>query len=208
MVVKPYQYKPGSKDIGAAWSTVEEDLNNIKEHNFVVTQKSVRERFKLVMEKSSRKMSQEIASSGTNIEETELDQLCEEIKGEMDVYTEKYEDIDRKKQKEIENGQKNAQEVRTKAMESLSETRKRKEQEGVDKEVKKRNTGSETMVYLKERTEKEMALKKEQLELQKLVLEQQRQRDQRDQEQMRLLMEQNRLQNQTLLTLLQNYMNK
>ena len=138
MVVKPYQYKPGSKDSGAAWSTVAEDLNNIKEHNFVVTQKSVRDRFKLVMEKFSRKMSQEIASSGTNIEETELDQLCEEIKGEMDVYTEKYEDIDRKKQKEIENGQKNAQEVRTKAMESLSETRKRKEQEGVDKEVKKK----------------------------------------------------------------------
>ena len=44
LLIKPYQYKPGSKDSGNAWSSIAEDLNKISEVPFDVNQKGARDR--------------------------------------------------------------------------------------------------------------------------------------------------------------------
>ena len=41
LLMKPYQYKPGYKQIGNAWTSVAEDLNKILEVRFDVNQKGV-----------------------------------------------------------------------------------------------------------------------------------------------------------------------
>ena len=59
-------------------------------------------------------------------------------------------------------------------MESLSETRKRKEAESGPSTKKKRNTGSETMNYLRIWSEQDFELRKEELELKKSEINLQR----------------------------------
>ena len=44
-MMKPYQFRPGSKESGNAWSSIADDLNTVTEVIFYVSQKSVRDRF-------------------------------------------------------------------------------------------------------------------------------------------------------------------
>ena len=47
LLIKPvynYQYKPGSRESGNAWSYIAEDLNKISKVHFDVNQKGVRDR--------------------------------------------------------------------------------------------------------------------------------------------------------------------
>ena len=60
---------------GASWMMVSEDLNMIPELNFSTTQKSVRDRYHLLIEKHKKKQCNEINSSGTVSEEKEIDIL-------------------------------------------------------------------------------------------------------------------------------------
>ena len=85
--MKPYQYKPGTKESGNCWTSLSDDLNSIALENllFSTTQKSVRDRFKNIMNKYKKKIRQQEASSGGVDENTELDNLIENIKGESDA---------------------------------------------------------------------------------------------------------------------------
>ena len=80
LLVKPYQFKPSTKQSGAAWTSVSEDLNAINmsaNSPFVTTQKSVRDRYKYLLADFKTRMRLQEASSGTNEEQTELDNLLE-----------------------------------------------------------------------------------------------------------------------------------
>ena len=61
-----------------------------------------------------------------------------------------------------ENERKKAEEMRNRSMEKLGYTLKRKAAEDGQVTPKKRRSGSETVVYLKEKAEKEFELRKEQ----------------------------------------------
>jgi len=52
-------------------------------------------------------------------------------------------------------------------MEKLGETRKRQAEEGGKVTPRKRGSGSETLVYLREKAEREFDLRKEELEVKK-----------------------------------------
>ena len=78
-LIKPYQYKPGSKDSGNVWSSIADDLNKISEVPFDVNQKDVRDRCRNLLEKTQKKMRREEGESGFNEEDTELDNLLQNI---------------------------------------------------------------------------------------------------------------------------------
>ena len=64
LLLRPYQFKPGSKESGNAWSSIASDLGELQEVSFTVTQKSVRDRYRLLLEKHKRKMRTQEGESG------------------------------------------------------------------------------------------------------------------------------------------------
>lgn len=125
--VKTYQFKSGSKESGHSWKTVSEDLNSITEVLFSTNQKSVRDRYRLLLDKHTKKMRQEESSSGTTVEESELDKLLQNIQEESEVYIAHYQQENEKTQLELNEQGRKVEAVRTLAMENLSDTRKRGE---------------------------------------------------------------------------------
>lgn len=172
LLLKPYQFKPGTKESGAAWTSVATDLNVVKEISFTVNQKSVRDRTKLLLDKFKRRMREEENSSGTVQEETEIDQLLADIKSESDEAAERYESMNTNKQKEIEKAKENAESIRLLAMENLSDTQKRKiVDDNSPISHKRRNSGSETLTFLMAKLESDKELKKQELEMKKQSIE-------------------------------------
>ena len=188
LLIKPYQHKPGSKESGNAWTSVSDDLNCITDVClFSTTQKSVRDRYRLLLEKYKKKMRQQEASSGSNDEPTELDNLLENIKEEVDVSVSIHTKISNEKEQGKQKDSDDAQEIRQNAMETLSESRKRK---GTDQGPRtKRNSGSETMNYLMKRSERDFELRQKEMEIKKSELELQKQQQMLIQKQMTQQME-------------------
>ena len=216
LLMKPYKYKPGTKESGAAWTSVAEDLNKVTEVSFNVSQKAVRDRTKLLIDKFKRKMREEEASSGTVQEQTELDILLEEVKCETDEASEKYEAVGSSKKKEQEKYKADAESIRNIAMENLTDTRKRKSLDGDSptSSSKKRNHGSETMAFLMAKLDSDKELRNKELEMKKLSLEREQQQSINFQallEQQRQLQinqqQQNHLMLQLMQSLLQNQAN-
>ena len=209
LFIKPYQYKPGTKESGSSWNLVSEDLNSTQDLIFSTTQKSVRDRFRLLVDKHKKKMRDEEASSGLQFEETELDNLLQNINDEMKVYLEKYETLTKEKQTEKQQELQKAEEVRDKAMESFSETNKRRNTSPEENSFKfKRNNGSETLCYLKAHCEQNYVLKKEEMELKKAELEIQQQQQHMMQQQQQMLQQQMLQQNKVLTSMLERFVNK
>ena len=172
LLMKPYTFKPGTKESGSAWSSVATDLNTVKDVLFTVNQKSVRDRTKLLLDKFKRRMREEENSSGTVQEPTEIDQLLTDIKSEFEEASERYENISASKQKELQQSKENAESIRQIAMENLSDTRKRKiDVDQSPTSSKKRNTGSETMSYLMAKLEADKEMRKQELELRKKAID-------------------------------------
>ena len=83
-----------------------------------------------------------------------------------------------------------ALDMRTKAMEKLSQTQKRQSDCEVAPKKKIRKTSSETIVYLKEKHEQELEIRKQELELKKQQFEADRKRQE---EMMSMMMQQSQL---------------
>ena len=116
-----------------------------------MSQKSVRDRTKPLVDKFKRRMREQENSSGTVVEPTEIDMLLTDIRAETEEAAEKYDSLNTK-QKELEkSSRENAEVIRTVAMENLSDTQKRKRLVGDDSPIsskKHRNTGTETFSFL------------------------------------------------------------
>lgn len=70
-----------------AWTSIAVDLGALEDITFNVTQKSVRDRYRLLVEKHKGKMRSQEGESGSTTEETELDQLLQNITEEADEAT-------------------------------------------------------------------------------------------------------------------------
>ena len=116
LLLKPYTFKSGTKESGSAWSSVACNLNTVIEVTFNVSQKSVRDRTKLLIDKFKRRTREEENSSGTVVEPTEIDMLLTDIKSETEEAAEKYDSLNTK-QKELEkSSRENAEVIRTVAI--------------------------------------------------------------------------------------------
>ena len=101
--------------------------------------------------------------------------------------------------------------MRKLSLEKLGETLKRKGEEDGGATPRKRASGSETIVYLREKAERDFDLRKEQLETRKRDQTQQlqmfqymqQQLQQQQQQQMQLQHQQQQLQNQLLMSLIE-----
>ena len=109
-------------------------------------------------------MRDEELASGISPEESELDSMLEEIL-EREEAAEMLQTEDTEQKRKIEADKIAAYDMGTKAMEKLSETKKRKGEKSETPKKKKVNT--ETMTYLREKTTSEMSLRREELELKK-----------------------------------------
>ena len=61
--IKPYRYKAGTKESGNSWSLASQDLNLLLEIVFNTTQKPVRDRYRLLIDKNKKKMREQEGSS-------------------------------------------------------------------------------------------------------------------------------------------------
>ena len=131
-----------------------------------LSQRAVRERFALLQAKYKEKEREELGASGISPEQDELDVLLEEITKREKVAEASKENVDRKKRQDIAT----AQDMRKQDMERMGQTTKRKSQEedeGVMKEKKKRRSGNDAVEFVKEKCEREMALREKEIEMNK-----------------------------------------
>ena len=214
LMIRPYQFKSGSKESGSAWSSVSEDLNSIQELTFTTSQKSVRDRYRLLLDKHVKKIRRQEGESGSIEEETELDVLLQNIKDEAGVAQENYDKITQEKQEKLTAESQNAEEIRLKAMETLSDTNKRRASssssdfDDISPKRTKRNNGTDTMVYLKARAEQEYELRQREIELKKVELDIQKNQQEQALSQQMLMQQQMVQQNQMMLALLEKFVGK
>ena len=143
---------------------------------------------------------------GSNDEDTELDNLLQNITEEWDEASASHDDQSKQKLKKSEAEKSNAEDVWQQAMETFAETRKRKHKD--DSSGSKRNYGSETMVYLKNRAEQESYFKQQELELRKQELPLQQERQGQQQQQQNLLQQQMMQQQQLMLAMFKKIVDK
>ena len=156
LFIKPYQYRGGSKGSASCWTMLVETLaNNYKDEQFDVTTKSLRDYFNLLINKRKRKVNEEERYSGIEVHEKEIDILMDNIISEMKDCAQKLKEEAEESHSLEDLEKKKVEDTRTKAMEMLGETRKRKceSEEGEIPVRQKPRTGADTMTFLAERAE-------------------------------------------------------
>ena len=133
----------------------------MKEEKFIVDQRSVRDSFTKLEKLHKRKMAEEQKASCISPEITEIDDALEdivertrEVQEQRAVENEEKENVAQKEKETAEN-------VRKRSMERLAETRAR---ENIKKSKKQKSSSLE---YFKEKHDKELDLKREEIDLKK-----------------------------------------
>ena len=177
--IEPYKAKEKTVNRAQLWQKVADNLNKLAE--FKVTKRSVQDHYKVLVDKFKKKTSQELQASGISPEPTELDRLLEEIVERAEASEQSRDHEDQKAQEKIRKEQEQAKDVRLKAMESLSETKKRTDAgDGASqpKPKKRRSNGTEMVAYLRERAVEENNLKEKDIEIRSMQVEKEAARQQ------------------------------
>ena len=214
---QPYKFKPSTRDRGQVWEGITARLNATELfHDRLRNKRAVRDRYQLLSKKFKNKMAEEERASGISPEMTETDKLLEQIVEQFEESERDAGEQSEKNDQNKENERKKTEEMRNRSMEKLGETQKRKAtaEDGQQTTSRKRSSGSETLVYLREKAEREFELRQEELEVKKKeqsaqlqmfqYMQQQLQRQQQQQQQqMQVQIQQQQLQNQMLLALIE-----
>ena len=116
-MLERHQFWSGSKERGAVWTTIAE---NLKAFDMKVSQSSVRDRFEKIIKEFKAKEAKEVRASGVDVEYTERDKLLTDIVEKMEEFEEAMEKVKGKEKKDRES----AEEMRKRAVEQLGETRR------------------------------------------------------------------------------------
>ena len=217
VVSQPYKFKPSTRDRGQVWEGITARLNATELfHDRLRNKRAVRDRYQLLSKKFKNKMAEEEQASGISPEMTETDKLLEQIVEQFEESERDAGEQSEKNDQNKENERKKAEEMRNRSMEKLGETQKRKAtaEDGQQITPRKRSSGSETLVYLREKAEREFELRQEELEVKKkeqsaqlqmfqYMQQQLQQQQQQQQQQMQVQIQQQQLQNQMLLALIE-----
>ena len=151
------------------WEKVAEALNNCSSPAFNVDKRSVRDHVGILVNRYKKKLRAEEKATGiTPDEPTELDNLLEEIIALEETADAELQEITTEKREKIESDRAKAEDIRMKAMEKVSATKKRESVEmEVNKSKRQRRSGSDAMVYLSQRAEINYELKQEEVKLKK-----------------------------------------
>ena len=211
LLFEPYKFKARTIEKSNAWKSIAENLNSLD--GFKVEARSVRERYDVIKSHFLAKQRNEIKASGINPEHTVLDVALEDLIEKEREYIKTFEENVEKNKAD----QELARSIRLEAVETFNETRLRKEGNddedlrtvsGPSAKKRSRSSGSETLAYLKEKIEKETALKEQELELRKRELELQEKRLQNSQERQNQILTNLIAQNNQFLSVLDNITNK
>lgn len=173
LAIDPYSQARGSRERAKLWEEIALNLNAVSEPRFSVSVRSVRDRVNLVLiKKHKRRVAEESKASGIAVDEpSEFDAAIEEICEKAEAAERDQQIISEGKKANAEKEKKQAEDMRAKALERVGETRKRVvgdvSEEPEKKEKRTRRSGAETIVYLKEKSEKEFKIRQEELELKK-----------------------------------------
>ena len=157
-------------------------------------------------------MTEEAKASGMSPELTETDKLLEQIIEMFDKNGKEGGENLQQREQNKENERKKAEGMRNRSMEKLGQTLKRKAADDGQVTPEKRGSGTKTLVYLRDKAEKQFELRKEELEVKKKEQSQQMQMfqtmqhqlQQQQQQQMQVhIQQQQQLQNQMLLALIE-----
>ena len=125
--------------------------------NFKVDARTIRERLlNVAIPRHKVKTKKQLAASGISPKNNSLDAAAEKIIEKMEEEEKTYEQENviegEKKEQEVAN----VQEMRERALESFAETKKRNEDSKDSQKEKKKtqSSGSETLIYLREKAEK------------------------------------------------------
>ena len=164
LVVEPYRFKAGTRERGQAWDKVASALNLVEGLRFVVDQRGVRERHAKLERNFTRKMVAEERASGISPDKTELDEAIESIMERREGAEEEIAQRAESTAVVMEKERETAESVRKRSMERLAETRERENQRNAKK---KRNSGEETLDFMKDKWRIELELRREELEVRK-----------------------------------------
>ena len=149
---------------------------------------------------------EEDRQSGINPEETEVDFALADIIERFEE-AQKYTKTPVKSRRKKQQDKAKAEDMRRKSLEAFAETMKQKSI-GIDEKqstLKRRNTGSETLKFLQQKADSEMAIQQVELRREEIRNKQEKVRNQMlyNQEQLRLQQEEQRKNNQFMLQMLQ-----
>ena len=128
------------------WQKITDNLSSYGSPKFSVTKRAVRDRYGIISDKYKKKIRSEEKASGIQVDETELGVLLEEVVERENLAEEECNEG----KKKMEDEKQKAVDIRKTAMESLSQTRKRKVSEESDGK-KSRRSGSEAIDYLQKK---------------------------------------------------------
>ena len=157
-----YETRKGSPERGKVWDIIASHLNKLNK-GFTVNKRSLRDRLNLLQTKFKAKTREEERASGISPEQSEIDTLLEELCGKEEA---RCTSLASNKKKAVQD-KASAQEIRQKAMESMGDTRKRKENNRVSSSKRIRRSTSDALGILEEKAKLYMSLRKEELELRK-----------------------------------------
>ena len=132
--------------------------------------RAVRDRYNNLSRELRKKIKNEEKASGIETEMTNLENALEDLIEREDAAESENRAVDDRKKQDREN----AADMRNRAMESLGQTKKRKESDDIENEgrkLKKRSNGNATVTYLREKNERLQEFRKEELEVKRMQLE-------------------------------------
>ena len=157
-----FSHRSGSRERGLMWQSIANTLNAYHDLNFIVSGRSVRDRFTLLTRKYKSKTAKEVKGSGIAVEDpTELEQLIEDLVEISEEAELKFINETEVRKKSQIADQDKAMDIRKTAMEKLGETRKRvstSEDDESRKSKVKRRSGSDAMDFLQEKIKNDKIL--------------------------------------------------
>ena len=168
--VNPYMTKKGSTQRSSIWEKIADTLNKCSVPKFFVDKRSVRDHVGILVNRHKKKLRDEEKASGiTPDEPSELDLALDTIIASEESADAEVHDADSAKKEKIESDRAKAEGIRLKAMEKLSDTRKRESTcaSEEDNSKNKRRRGSDAMLYLSQRAELNYELKREEIDTRK-----------------------------------------
>ena len=195
---RPWLHKKGTVERSEIWGKLAIKLNNSRNLDFRVTQRSIRDKCLLLERRYKKKINQEETESGISLDASEIDQLMEKI---VDLF-EEADRTETEKKRTLEEEASQIEEMRKISLESFRETKER-EKNGKQDTKKKRMTGADSIAFLRDKVKMESEWKMKDLELRKQEMETKKELREAEMK-MRKLEQEERIQQQEANTRLQS----
>ena len=197
-----------AKEFFACYDRIAESLSAVKVVYFKIDQRTLRNRIKKPLKSHDSKRNPKEKASGVEVEHSEVDDLMLDIYDQHKQIENETSEISEKVK--IAKGEHKlaAEKARDCAVERLTETHKRNFQSPKISNNRRSSSGGDTIAYLKEKPEKDFALRQEEINFRKQELDISKSKEEASQKQIAQLIENAQQQTNTLKILLTKMVGK